>query len=82
MTQGRPSGTGLHDAIDQLNYRPDQQLQADPVLPHMCEHINQCYLQVPKLSSKSAVQHSACGENASVEHKEEYLIAGKTRVSK
>lgn len=50
--------------------------------PTGCEHINQCYLQVPKLSSKSAVQHSACGENASVEHKEEYLIAGKTRVSK
>lgn len=42
--------------------------------------INQCCLQVPKLSSKAAVQHTACGENASVEHKEEDLTAQDIQV--
>ncbi|OPJ78931.1 putative cation-transporting ATPase 13A4 isoform C [Patagioenas fasciata monilis] len=44
-------------------------------------HIKQCCLQVPTFSNTSSMQHSTCGENAAVEHKEEYLIAEKTRVS-
>uniref|UniRef100_A0A8C4V611 Cation-transporting ATPase n=1 Tax=Falco tinnunculus TaxID=100819 RepID=A0A8C4V611_FALTI len=71
-------------------YRPPSQLISPPLLLSVVLNIlfslsmqifGFVVVQEQPWYSKTNI-HSVCGENASVEHKEKYLLAGKTRVSK